>query len=54
MKSNRKRPSPKTRSIYRRYRIVDEKDLREATEKLQIHLEEQPKQGSVAAMTAAG
>jgi len=33
----------KTRSMYRRYRIVDERDLREATEKLQAHLEEQPK-----------
>ena len=29
----------KTRSMYRRYRIVDEKDLREATERLQSHLE---------------
>jgi len=33
----------KTRSMYRRYRIVDERDLREATEKLQAHLQEQPK-----------
>jgi integrase len=31
----------KTRSVYRRYRIVDERDLREATEKLQTHLESQ-------------
>jgi integrase len=31
----------KTRSMYRRYRIVDEKDLQEATEKLQMHLESQ-------------
>lgn len=31
----------KTRSMYRRYRIVDETDLREATEKLQTHLESQ-------------
>lgn len=31
----------KTRSMYRRYRIVDEKDLREATEKLQTHLDTQ-------------
>src|SRR5215831_7908327 len=31
----------KTRSMYRRYRIVDERDLREATEKLQSHLESQ-------------
>jgi integrase len=29
----------KTRSMYRRYRIVDKKDLREAMEKLQIHVE---------------
>ncbi len=33
----------KTRSMYRRYRIVDERDLREATERLQVHLQEQPK-----------
>ena len=33
----------KTNSMYRRYRIVDERDLREATERLQAHLEEQPK-----------
>jgi len=33
----------KTRSMYRRYRIVDERDLREATEQLQHHLEEQSK-----------
>ena len=33
----------KTRSMYRRYRIVDERDLREATERLQAHLQEQPK-----------
>jgi hypothetical protein len=31
----------KTRSMYRRYRIVDEKDLREALEKLQMHVESQ-------------
>jgi integrase len=31
----------KTRSMYRRYRIVDERDLRETTEKLQNHLESQ-------------
>jgi hypothetical protein len=31
----------KTRSMYRRYRIVDEKDLREATLKLQAHLKKQ-------------
>lgn len=31
----------KTRSMYRRYRIVDEKDLMEAAEKLQSHLESQ-------------
>jgi integrase len=28
----------KTNSMYRRYRIVDERDLREATERLQQHL----------------
>ncbi|MBI4490397.1 MAG: site-specific integrase [Deltaproteobacteria bacterium] len=31
----------KTNSMYRRYRIVDERDLREATERLQAHLESQ-------------
>jgi hypothetical protein len=31
----------KTRSMYRRYRIVDEKDLMEAAEKLESHLESQ-------------
>ena len=29
--------------MYRRYRIVDERDLREATARLQAHLDEQPK-----------
>jgi len=43
----------KTRSMYRRYRIVDERDLREATERLQNHLEEQPKDSTVVAMKAA-
>ncbi len=33
----------KTNSMYRRYRIVDERDLREATEKLQAHLQDQSK-----------
>jgi len=33
----------KTQSMYRRYRIVDEKDLREATEKLEAYLEDQSK-----------
>jgi integrase len=37
----------KTRSMYRRYRIVDERDLREATARLQDHLEQQPKTASV-------
>jgi len=37
----------KTRSMYRRYRIVDERDLREATGKLQAHLDEQPKESTV-------
>ncbi len=43
----------KTRSMYRRYRIVDERDLREATEKLQSHLEGQSKEPSVVPMKAA-
>ncbi len=44
----------KTRSMYRRYRIVDERDLREASEKLQNHLEKQPKDSTVVAMKAVG
>jgi len=44
----------KTRSMYRRYRIVDERDLREATEKLQAHLEEQTKGPIVTPMKAVG
>jgi len=43
----------KTRSMYRRYRIVDERDLREATERLQNHLEEQPKGPAVVPIKAA-
>jgi integrase len=35
----------KTRSMYRRYRIVDERDLRDATEALQVHLDQQPQDG---------
>ena len=37
----------KTQSMYRRYRIVDERDLREATERLQAHLEGQPQAPAV-------
>src|SRR5215475_14358224 len=37
----------KTRSMYRRYRIVDESDLRQATERLQAHLEAQPREANV-------
>jgi integrase len=44
----------KTRSMYRRYRIVDERDLREATERLQAHLEELPKSQVVAPLRAIG
>jgi len=32
----------KTASMYRRYRIVDERDLREATQNLNAYLETQP------------
>jgi hypothetical protein len=42
----------KTRSMYRRYRIVDEKDLREATTRLQAHLKDQPASASVQQMRA--
>jgi integrase len=44
----------KTRSMYRRYRIVDERDLREATARLQEHLEQQPKTSSVDRLRANG
>ena len=43
----------KTNSMYRRYRIVDENELREAQEKLQAHLVEQVKNSKVASMQAA-
>jgi integrase len=33
----------KTESMYRRYRIVDERDIKEATERMQAHLAEQVK-----------
>jgi len=44
----------KTRSMYRRYRIVDERDLREATARLQDHLEQEPKRASVDHLQANG
>ncbi len=44
----------KTNSIYRRYRIVDDNELREAQEKLQAHLVEQVKNSKVASMQVAG
>lgn len=44
----------KTQSMYRRYRIVDERDLREATERLQEHLEQQPKTASIDRLRANG
>lgn len=45
----------KTASMYRRYRIVDERDLIEATEMLQEHLSKQPTTGVVVPiMKAAG
>ena len=31
----------KTESMYRRYRIVDERDIKEATERMQAHLADQ-------------
>jgi len=43
----------KTRSMYRRYRIVDERDLREDIEKLQAHLQEQPKAPVVVPLAAS-
>jgi integrase len=43
----------KTASMYRRYRIVDERDLREATESLNTYLATQPKTASVAPIKKA-
>jgi integrase len=43
----------KTRSMYRRYRIVDERDLREATERLQAHLEGQDHSAKVVSLKAS-
>jgi len=43
----------KTASMYRRYRIVDESDLREATESLDAYLERQPRTSVVVAMKKA-
>ena len=40
----------KTNSMYRRYRIVDENELREAQEKMQSHLKSQEKRSKVAAL----
>ena len=44
----------KTRSMYRRYRIAGERDLREATARLQDHLEQQPKTASIDRSQANG
>jgi len=41
----------KTNSMYRRYRIVDEDELREAQEKLQAHLAKQSKTPKVASLS---
>ena len=43
----------KTASMYRRYRIVDERDLREATQRLNAYIEAQPKTQSVVPMKKA-
>jgi integrase len=43
----------KTASMYRRYRIVDERDLKEATESLQAYLATQPKTAVVVPLKKA-
>ena len=43
----------KTNSMYRRYRIIDEDELRDAQEKLQAHLQEQSKASTVAPIQVA-
>lgn len=43
----------KTRSMYGRYRIVDERDLIEATERMQAHLDEQSGVRSVVTLKSA-
>jgi len=43
----------KTRSMYRRYGIVDDRDLQEATERLQAHLDEQVKEPRVVSFGSA-
>jgi hypothetical protein len=44
----------KTQSMYRRYRIVDERDLRDATARMEAHLESQPKTATVEVLRDAG